>query len=147
LQPRAAWRTGKRRRSALLIDTNVLIRLLTGDPPDQAERAAAVVGAADPDTLILTDLVVAECAYVLESAYRLSRQATAEKLREAIATREVRVAYPELLDETIDIFAEHGLDFVDAYLCALDRLSSNAGPVLSFDRGLDAVAGVERAAP
>jgi hypothetical protein len=63
-----------------------------------------------------------------------------------LATSQVRVAYPELLEATISIFAGHGLDFADAYLCAFDLLS-DAGPVLSFDRGIDEVPGVERAAP
>ena len=130
----------------MLIDTNVLIRLLTQDPPDQAARAEALVAAADPDSLILTEMILAESAYVLESAYRLPRDEVAAKLLEAMGTRQVRVAYPELLETAIAIYARHGLDFADSYLCALDILS-DAGPVLSFDRGLDEVPGVERAAP
>ena len=82
-----ARRIGKRRRAGLLIDTNVLIRLLTQDPPDQAARAEALVAAADPDSLILTEMILAECAYVLESAYRLPRDEVAVKLLEAINAR------------------------------------------------------------
>ena len=40
------------------VDTNVLVRHLTGDPPEQAARATAYLAAADE--LLLADLVVAE---------------------------------------------------------------------------------------
>ena len=49
------------------VDTNVLIRHLTGDPPDLAARATAFLAAADE--LLLPDLIVAEVVYVLESFY------------------------------------------------------------------------------
>jgi predicted nucleic acid-binding protein len=42
------------------VDTNVLIRPLTGDPPDMAARATAALGAADE--LLLADLMRAAIA-------------------------------------------------------------------------------------
>ncbi|MBW3641154.1 MAG: PIN domain-containing protein, partial [Actinobacteria bacterium] len=47
------------------VDTNILVRHLTGDPPELAARAAAYLRA-EPE-LLLTDLIVAETVYVLES--------------------------------------------------------------------------------
>ena len=47
------------------VDTNVLIRHLTGDPPDMA--AAATRFLAEADDLLVVDLVIAEVVYVLES--------------------------------------------------------------------------------
>ena len=40
------------------IDTNILVRHLTGDPPDMAARASAYLATA-PE-LLLTDLIAAE---------------------------------------------------------------------------------------
>jgi len=54
-----------------LLDTNILIRHLTGDPPAQAKRATAYLGA--DHELVLTDLVLAEMVYVLESFYEVPR--------------------------------------------------------------------------
>ncbi|MGI8801667.1 MAG: PIN domain-containing protein [Solirubrobacteraceae bacterium] len=48
-----------------VIDTNVLVRHLTGDPPEMAARATKLL--IEADDLILTDRVLAECVYVLES--------------------------------------------------------------------------------
>jgi predicted nucleic acid-binding protein len=49
------------------VDTNVLVRHLTGDPPELAGRATRYLAAADE--LLLPDLILAEVAYVLESFY------------------------------------------------------------------------------
>jgi predicted nucleic acid-binding protein len=53
------------------VDTNVLIRHLTGDPPDQAARAPGLLSEAD--RLLLPDLIVAETVDVLESFYEVPR--------------------------------------------------------------------------
>ncbi|MBA3652900.1 MAG: PIN domain-containing protein, partial [Actinobacteria bacterium] len=47
------------------VDTNVLVRHLTGDPADLARRATAYLGS--ERELLLTDLVAAETVCVLES--------------------------------------------------------------------------------
>jgi predicted nucleic acid-binding protein len=49
------------------VDTNVLVRHLTGDPADMAARATSYLRS--ETQLFLTDLVVAETVYVLESFY------------------------------------------------------------------------------
>src|SRR4051794_2207304 len=49
----------------VLLDTNVVIRHLTGDPPEMARRATQFL-AANAD-LVLIDVVLAECVYVLQS--------------------------------------------------------------------------------
>lgn len=47
------------------LDTSVVVRYLTGDPPEMADRAAALIDAGG--ALILSELVLIETAYVLES--------------------------------------------------------------------------------
>jgi predicted nucleic acid-binding protein len=49
------------------VDTNILVRHLTGDPPAVARRAIAFL-ASQPE-LYLADLIVAETVYVLGSFY------------------------------------------------------------------------------
>ena len=47
-----------------LVDSNVLVRHLTGEPPEMASRATAFLDR--EQELPLADLVVAETVYVLE---------------------------------------------------------------------------------
>ena len=77
------------------VDTNVLIRHLTGDPPRQAARATRFL--AEADELLLADLIVAETVYVLESFYEVGRARVAELVRAIIAFEAVRVVDEELL--------------------------------------------------
>jgi len=65
------------------IDTNILVRHLTGDPPGMAQRATRCL-ALEHD-LLLVDLVVAETVYVLESFYEAPRSQVAEAIRSLIA--------------------------------------------------------------
>ena len=60
------------------LDTNVVVRYLTGDPPHLADRAARIIeGSRD---LLVTDVVIAESAYVLTSVYRVPREIVVDHL-------------------------------------------------------------------
>jgi predicted nucleic acid-binding protein len=62
---------GPSRAVSAFLHTNVLIRHLTGDPPEQAARATRLLSQAQQ--LLLPDLIVAEIVYVLESFYEVPR--------------------------------------------------------------------------
>src|SRR5205807_1713405 len=55
---------GVRAAVSAFVDTNILVRHLTGDPPAMAARATAYLR--EEPELLLTDLIVAETVYVLE---------------------------------------------------------------------------------
>ncbi len=76
---------GGRAPVTAFIDTNVLIRHLTGDPPELAARATRYLAGADE--LLLPDLILAEVAYVLESFYETPRAQVATTLRAVLAFR------------------------------------------------------------
>lgn len=61
-----------------LLDTSMLVRYLTGDPPDLAERAAQVIDR--EQELQVSDVVIAETAYVLTSVYKIPREAVVDYL-------------------------------------------------------------------
>ena len=82
------------------VDSNILVRHLTGDPPDQARRATAFLSS--KQELVLVDLVVAEVVYVLESVYEVERERVAELLRAVIAFPAIVVADEALLLRTLD---------------------------------------------
>ncbi len=126
------------------VDTNVLVRHLTGDPPAMAERASAFLAA--ESELYLADLVVAETIYVLESFYKTSREQVAEAMRSLVAMRSMITVDPALLLRAIEVHEVERLDFAEAYLVACAE-STGIGRVASFDRTIDRVTTVERIAP
>ena len=126
------------------VDTNVLVRHLTGDPPAQAVRATRFLQRADE--LLLPDLILAEVAYVLESFYETARAQVAETLRAVLAFPTIRVVDDELLQRAVEVYDVHRLDFADAYLVASAE-RSGIGVVASFDRAIDRVGTVRRVEP
>lgn len=126
------------------VDTNVLIRHLTGDPPDQAARATRFLARGQP--LVVADLVVAEVVYVLESFYQVERPRVAEMVRALLAFRSVRVLDDRLLLRAVEVYETERLDFAEAYLVAAAE-RTGVGAVASFDRAIDRVGTVTRIEP
>jgi predicted nucleic acid-binding protein len=126
------------------VDTNVLIRRLTGDPPGQAAKAARLLARADQ--LLLPDLIAAEVVYVLESFYEVPRTRVAELVRAIIAFPAIEVADEPALLRALEVYEVHRLDFADAYLVAEAEISG-VNAVASFDKGIERVPTVRRVEP
>jgi predicted nucleic acid-binding protein len=126
------------------LDTNVLIRHLTGDPPVQARRATAYLRRANE--LLLPDLILAEVVSVLESFYEVKRQRLAELARAIVGFPAVVVVDEPLLLRALEVYEVERLDFADAYLVASAE-ASGVGAIASFDREIDRVATVRRVEP
>jgi predicted nucleic acid-binding protein len=114
------------------LDTSVVVRYLTGDPPRLAAQAAAIIDAGEP--LSLTDVVVAETACVLASVYGVPRDALVDSLIDLLQKRNVAVSG---LDKGTVIQAlmlarpSKRVSFADAMVWAAAR--SADAPVYSLD--------------
>lgn len=126
------------------VDTDVLIRHLTGDPPDQAERATAFLARADE--LLLPDLIVAEVVYVLESFYEVPAHEVAGLVRSVIAFAPIRTLDPALLLRSLEVYETHRIDFAEAYLVASAE-AAGIPDIISFDRSIDRVKTAHRIEP
>ncbi|HJR25330.1 MAG TPA: PIN domain-containing protein [Acidimicrobiales bacterium] len=126
------------------VDTNVLIRHLTADPPTMARRATAYL--ASGEDLLLTDLVFAETIYVLESVYEVPRVQLAESMRALLALPSITCVDPALLLRAVEVYEVDGIDFAEAYLVACAE-ATGVARVASFDRSIDRVGTVARIEP
>lgn len=126
------------------VDANVLVRHLTGDPPEQAERATRYLR--DADELLLPDLILAEVAYVLESFYETPRAQVATTLRAVLAFPAIRVIDADLLQRAIELYDLLRLDFADAFLVASAE-RTGISVIASFDRGIDRATTIRREEP
>lgn len=115
------------------LDTSVVVRYLTGDPSELAEQAAKIIDM--EDDLQITDVVVAETAYVLTSVYQVSRDVVVDHL---VAFLQKENISPFGLDKGLVL---HGLllcrpsgriSFADAMVWAAAR-SSGTKVVYSMD--------------
>jgi predicted nucleic-acid-binding protein len=110
-------------------DTNVLVRLVTRDDPEQAERAAELFRSGE---IFVAKTVLLETEWVLRYSYGLDRQALHRTLRTLLG-------YPALVIEdraavlrALGWYGD-GMDFADAL-----HLASSAGAdrFATFDRAL-----------
>lgn len=131
----------------LLLDTNVIVRFLTGDHPTHSPRSRNLLARAATGevTLFLTDLALAETAWVLQSFYSLDRSAIAAALKGVIEATGIEVRNRALLLSALRNFARTDVNFVDAYHAAVAIEESVA--IASFDRDFDQFAGIKRIEP
>lgn len=122
----------------------MLVRHLTGDPPEMAKRATDTLAGEGP--LLLTDLVLAECVYVLESFYEVGRLRVAELMRAALALPSISALDTRLLLRSLELYETDRLDFAEAYLIASAE-ATGVNAVLSFDRAIDRVTTIQRIEP
>jgi predicted nucleic-acid-binding protein len=84
------------------LDTNILARHLTGDPPALVARATRYLHEA-PE-LLLPDLILAEVVYVLESFYEVPRERVAAVARSILAFDAITVVDRDLLLRTLELY-------------------------------------------
>ena len=109
------------------IDTNVVVRYLTGDDPEQAARARMVI---DTGSVFVSTTVLLECEWVLRSVYGLAGPDSAAALRAFSGLPGVTVESPNLLVGALDR-AENGMDFADALHLGV---AAHCETMLTFDR-------------
>jgi predicted nucleic-acid-binding protein len=108
--------------------------------------ARATVFLAGHGDLLLADLIVAECVYVLESFYEVERVSVAELMRAAIALPQIKTIDSALLLRAIEVYEIDRLDFAEAYLVAQAE-ATHVRAIASFDRSIDRIASVKRIEP
>ncbi len=119
------------------------IRHLTGDPPELAARATAALAAGQ--RLLLTDLVLAECVYVLESFYEVERAKVAELMRSAISLPTIQTIDPSVLLRALEVYELDRVDFAEAYLVAQAE-ATGINEIISFDRSIEKIKTITRRA-
>jgi predicted nucleic acid-binding protein len=116
------------------LDTSVVVRYLTGQPPRQAEQAARIV---DREIdLRITDAALAETAYVLTSVYRLPRSIVVDHLIAFVQKRNVAVFGLDkgtVVQGLLLCRPSNRVSFADAMVWAAAR-SAGARVVYAFDK-------------
>ncbi|MEO7100470.1 MAG: PIN domain-containing protein [Luteolibacter sp.] len=126
----------------LLVDTNVLLRFITGEPADQADQVTHLFEAADGGKvrLAVLPMVLAEAVFVLTGFYQHPRSKTAEVLAHLISCPGFHSSEQQNMLHALKLFGASKLDFVDCYLAAASIRDGR--PVVSFDRDFAKLHGV-----
>lgn len=118
----------------IAVDTNVLVRLLTGDDPAQTKRAADLFAR---ENIFIAKTVLLETEWVLRYSYELPPAVVLAAFRNILGLPQVAVEDGAALVEVLARY-EGGMDFSDALHLASVR---EADEFATFDTRLKKRAG------
>ncbi len=130
------------------VDTNVLLRFVTGSPTGQTEQAKRLFEAAERGKimLVLDEIVLAEAVWVLSSLYKFSKG----EIRDVL---QVIVAHPGIgmHDKTgallaLTLYADMKVDFEDA-LISVHMARDGIEEIYTFDKHFKRLPGVKPLLP
>ena len=118
----------------VFIDTNVFLRYLTNDIPEQAEAVDRLLRRAGRGeiALVTNARVIAEIVWTLESFYNLSRPDIKTKIMAILGTPGLEVVDSALVLQAVADYVEHNVDFADAYNAAW-TLRQGMKTIFTFD--------------
>jgi len=122
------------------VDTNVLVRLVSGDDPVQVAAAEEYVASG----AWVSHVVLVECVWVLKSVYSVPHPQLVAAI-EALLDHEVLVVQePDVVAAALAIFREHPkVQFSDCLVLEIARKAGHI-PLGTFDRALAKQSGAER---
>lgn len=132
------------------IDTDVIVRLLTGDDPDKQAAAAQLFQEVEDGKLAVAApvTVIADAVFVLCSKrlYNLPRPQAAAALARLVRIPGFRVDRRRTVLAALELFGSTTVDFGDCMLVAAMR-QARSTTLYSYDRDFDHFAGIERQEP
>ena len=119
--------------SRLWLDANVILRFLTKDPPQMAERSARLMAKAESSevSLYVSLLVLAEVIWVLKSFYRYPMTAIAHVIIALVSAPGIEIDHRELIIRAVELARDRNVDFADAYLAL--QAAGHGEKVCTFD--------------
>jgi len=132
------------------IDTDIIIRFLTGD--DLRKQAAAATLFEQIEQGLLTvaapDTVIADAVYVLSSPrlYHIVRSEVRELLAPLVRLPHFRVQNDACVLRALELYASTNLDFGDTLIIA-SMEQQNSHVLYSYDTGFDRMQGIARREP
>ena len=119
----------------VLVDTNFLVRFITGEPRFQAEIAKKLMLEAESGSARITivPLVVAEVVFVLTGrVYGFPPASVRDALILLLESPSIHVIERDVLLQALHTFVQKKVDFVDAYVASM--AASKDCEVATFDQ-------------
>jgi len=108
------------KNEVVFADTNLFLRFLTNDVPDQAQAVHQLLlqAAQGKVSLITTSLVIAEIVWTLESFYKETKENIQQLILSFLNTPGLKVDNGELIVHALRWYVDKNIDFIDAYNAA-----------------------------
>jgi predicted nucleic-acid-binding protein len=133
----------------VVIDTNLLVRYLTGDDSQKAKAVDNLLSKAAKGELkiFIPSIVIAELVWVLESFYQMYSSEIAELVEAVLYTPGIKVTEKSIIASALKLYRTKNIDLIDAWIIefAKDR---GIKTIYTFDKKhfMD-VSGIETKSP
>lgn len=132
------------------LDTDVIIRFLTGDDSEKQAAAASLLEQVEQGVLTLhaPDTVIADAVYVLSSPrlYHIARADIREMLSTLVRLPQLHIQNRQSVLRALDLYASTKLDFGDTLIIAsMEQQGSHL--LYSYDQGFDRIEHITRQEP
>lgn len=130
------------------LDTNILLRHLMQDVPDQSARCTAYLQRVERGEIQVrtADTVIFETVFTLQRTYKLPKADIAAALLPIIDLPGIVLPNKRRFRTAFDLFVNLNLPFGDAYHAALMQ-SLKLTEIVTFDREFNRVPGITRQEP
>ena len=127
----------------IALDTNVLVRFLTQDDDAQFQVAAGLIEGCTRDVpgYVCREVMI-ELVWVLERAYKYSREEIAEALLSIVTASQLLVENAQDIASVVNLYRKEGYDFADLMIRQAAQRTENR-VLKTFDQKLARLDGVE----
>jgi predicted nucleic-acid-binding protein len=119
------------------IDTNVLVRFIVEDDEPQTKRSVALFrrALAKGEPIFISDVVLCELVWVLETAYGVPREEIADALANLMRAKEVEMGNADLVHRAVSAFRAGKGDFAD-YVIRERAVAAGCSTLATFEKKL-----------
>lgn len=122
-----------------IIDTNIFLRHLLQDIPDQSKIATSIISDIEDGKMkgVVSILVVNELIWILEKYYKLKRSVYIPKLIKLLHLDHLKImeVKKELIERILEKMRSKKFDFTDIYL----KEAGRENQILSFDKDFEKI--------
>lgn len=121
---------------SLIVDTNVFLRFILNDIPDQKKQFGKILQEAKKSevTVIVPQIIIFEIDFALEKLYGFSKEEVVDKLQVIVDMPYFQVQDRDALRSALIIYLQKNLSLVDCFLSV--KAKEEGGELFTFDKNL-----------
>ncbi len=115
----------------IYIDANVVLRYLLNDNKKYSVISKDII---ENNEIFIKTEVLAEIVYVLNKTYNVPKDLLKNVLIDLLNNSNINVEAKDIIIESLNIFNEKNIDFIDSLLCAYGKILNYK--IATFDKKL-----------
>jgi len=120
----------------IVVDANVLLRLILGDVPDQFLKAKDLFSNARDGKIriFIYEITIFELDFIMEKYYKIAKKEVISRLVELVGTKYLKVESRDAFMKTFLAYEKSKNSFVDCFL--VTKTKTEQRELFTFDKGI-----------